>query len=188
MSTIARLTVDQYDRMIEANVFPPGPRRHRIELIDGELRMMSPIGPPHEVAVDALVEWSFLEGPGKQVVVRVQNSIGIPELDSVPEPDIAWVKRRSYRRRRPSSSHILLIIEVSDSSVEFEEGEKSDLYAAARIRDYWVVNIPEQCLRVHRQPRQGRYQSIETFHAPERVHPLAFPKVALPLELLFPQD
>lgn len=90
MSTIARVTICEYEKMIEYGVFD---HDRRIELIRGELRKMSPIGVPHEYAVDELTEWSILNAPRDQVRVRNQSSIGLPQLDSVPEPDTAWVKR-----------------------------------------------------------------------------------------------
>ncbi|MGQ0636991.1 MAG: Uma2 family endonuclease [Planctomycetaceae bacterium] len=188
MSTTTRLTVAQYDRMIAQGVFDEtAGKRPRIELIEGELLTMSPIGPRHEWIVDVLTEWSFESLPRRQLWVRVQNTVDIPELDSAPEPDITWVKRRHYRRR-PQSADILLIIEVADSSVDFDCGHKADLYAAAGIADYWVVNIPGQCLHVFRQPQSGRYGSREILRVGAEARPLGVPEVALPVTLLFPPD
>lgn len=85
ISTIARLTIDEYDRMINSGVF----ENRRIELIHGELREMSPIGVPHEYAVDELNEWSIQNVPLDRVRVRIQHSIGLPELNSVPQPDVS---------------------------------------------------------------------------------------------------
>jgi Uma2 family endonuclease len=185
MSTIARLTIEQYDRMIASGVFETGLLRQRIELIDGELREMSPIGPQHEDGVVVLTKWSVKNAPEELVSVRIQLSIGIPTLDSAPEPDVAWVKQRRYMRSRPKSSDVFLIIEVADSSLEYDRGEKAHLYAAAGIKDYWIVNVIEECVEVYREPKNGRYRQLETCRAPGRVRPLAFPKLALPLELLF---
>jgi Uma2 family endonuclease len=187
MSTISRLKIGQYDRMISAGVFAPlaDGRRHRIELIEGELREMSPIGPVHENLVDLLNEWSMRIRPRGQVRVRIQNSVGIPELDTAPEPDVAWVNDRSYASGRPEPADILLIIEVADSSLEYDCGEKSEIYAAAGIADYWVVNIPDDCVHVYRQPDRGRYPTLITFSSGDEIHPLAFPEIALPVSLLF---
>src|SRR5882724_2509947 len=114
MSTATRITVADYDRMITDGHFATGPKRHRIELIDGELRPMSPIGPIHERLVDILNEWSLTNLPREAAWVRIQNSIGIPELDSAPEPDVCWVRRRDYSTGRPLPADVLLVIEVSD--------------------------------------------------------------------------
>ena len=117
--------------------------------------------------------------------VRVQNSIGIPKLDTAPEPDIAWVLRSDYSSGRPLGTDVLLIIEVADSSHEYDCGEKAEIYAAAGIADYWVVNIPDECVHVYRQPDRGRYRTLITFSNGDEIHPLAFPEIALPVSLLF---
>jgi Uma2 family endonuclease len=189
MSTIARLTIEQYDRMIAEGVFETtdGPRQ-RIELIEGELRTMSPIGPAHARIVNILTEWSFESLPRRQVWVRIQDSVEVPEFDSAPEPDLAWVERRSYKKRRPSGANVLLLIEVADSSLAYDCGAKANLYAAAGIGDYWVVDIPGECLHIFRQPESGRYSGHQTFQVADRVSPLAFPEIGLSVAALFLAD
>ncbi len=186
MSTIARVTIEQYDRMIAGGVFETGLQRQRIELIEGELREMSPIGPRHENVADLLNRWSLKNTHEDQVRVRVQQSIGLARLDSVPEPDLAWVRERDYSQKRPQSTDVFLVIEVADSSVDYDEGEKASLYAAAGIRDYWVVDIPGRSVLIYRNPRNGKYGSMETFGLNNRVHPLAFPKIVLRVSSLVP--
>lgn len=188
MSTSTRLTVEQFDRMIAEGYFETRGPRQRIELIEGELRTMSPIGPPHESVVDFLNRWSTSVVSGKPVTVRVQNSIGIDEIESAPEPDIVWVERRSYRSRRPSAGNVLLIIEVADSSLAYDCGAKANLYAAGGIADYWVVDIPGECLHVYRQPQAGRFTVHETLHAADTVSPLSFPEIRLQVASLFAAD
>src|SRR5688572_23279185 len=106
MSTIPKFTIAAYDRLIERGMFD-GPDRRRIELIHGELREMSPAGPFHEDLIRILNHWSFTNAP-RDVHIRVQCSIGLVELDSVPEPDIAWVRSGRYRKQRPQSKDVLL--------------------------------------------------------------------------------
>jgi hypothetical protein len=89
-----------YDRMIAAGVFDPA-EAHRVELIGGELQMMSPIGDRHADAVDWLVRWSTLAIDRQVLLVRVQNPLSIPGSESAPQPDIAWVTLRRYADRRP---------------------------------------------------------------------------------------
>jgi Uma2 family endonuclease len=187
MSTATRITVAEYDRMIADGKFEGGLTRPRVELIDGELREMSPIGSIHERLVARLVRWSCTNTAGDIVSVRPQSSIGIPDSDSVPEPDVVWAKEKDYGAGRPVGADILLVIEVSESSLAFGRGEKADMYASAGIADYWVVNIPGRCVEVFRQPEAGRYAVHEIIHASAGIHPLAFPEVALPVELLFPE-
>ena len=117
--------------------------------------------------------------------VRIQNPIGIPTSDSEPEPDICWVKPGKYRRRHPRPEEVLLLIEVADSSLEFDMGEKADLYAAAGVPDYWVVNLPGRCVEVFRQPTAGKYAEHATHSMGREIQPLAFPEVVLSTTELF---
>jgi Uma2 family endonuclease len=178
MSTVTHLTIAEYDRMIAAGAFEPR-EQNRLELIYGELREMTPIGSEHEVVLDYLTEWSFSELPKKKVWVRVQNSIGIPALDSAPEPDLAWVARRDYRRGRPTAEDVLLVIEVSESTLRFDLGKKAGLYAAAGISDYWVVDVAARSIVVHRDPADCRYGDVRTYRESEELHPLRMPEVKL---------
>jgi Uma2 family endonuclease len=185
MSTATRITLAEYDRMIAAGAFDGGVTRPRVELIEGELRPMSPIGPLHEDVVDILNEWAVTNFPREQVRVRIQNSVGIPGLESAPEPDLVCAKRRSYRGGRPLPADILLVVEVSDSSLDYDRGQKAGQFAGAGIADYWVINIPGRCIEVFRQPDAGQYKSCEVFKPGDVIHPLAFPQVTLPVALLF---
>ena len=178
MSTIAHLSLAQYDQMIAAGVFDQR-ERLRLEFIEGEIREMTPIGPTHEVIVDALNDWSMGSLARGKVRVRIQNSIGLLQHESAPEPDVVWVARRDYSRKRPSAADVLLLIEVADSSLAYDAGEKADLYAAAGIADYWVVNVADRSIEVRRDPVGGRYRSLKTHLGDDEVRPLAFPEVAL---------
>ena len=184
MSTVARLSITEYDRIIESGAFD-GPNKRRIELIDGELREMTPIGPTHEETVDVLTEWSVDHTPRSEVRVRVQNSVGLPQLDSVPEPDIAWVSRRNYGKGRPSAKDVFLLIEVADSSLVYDLSEKAELYAKVKINDYWVIDLVNFQVEVLRDPYRGRYRSRQTIHAGGKIRPLAFPRLAFPVNVLF---
>ena len=184
MSTIARLSLAEYDRMIVCGAFDSG-RRRRIELIRGEMREMTPIGAPHEVVVDRLTEWSIKGLPDDKAWVRVQNSIGLVELESAPEPDLAWVARKDYSEHRPEERDVLLVVEVAESSLAYDCGEKANLYSAAGIRDYWVVNLIDQVIEVRRDPLGGRYRSLQTFSGDQELRPLLVPDVALRPARLF---
>jgi Uma2 family endonuclease len=185
MSTIARLSLAEYDRMIQSGVFDQGKRR-RLEFIQGEIREMTPIGSLHEVVVDRLTDWSVRNISEEKAWVRVQNSIGFPELQSAPQPDVAWVARRDYSQGRPTAEDVLLVVEVAESSLPYDTGEKADLYAAAGIRDYWVVSIPDRSIEVRRDPASGRYRNLTTFTGDEEVRPLAVPEIALRPSQLWP--
>jgi Uma2 family endonuclease len=173
----AKLSLEEYERMVNAGVFA-GPRR-RLELIYGEIRQMSPIGDPHAEVVDRLDEWGHEYARGKPVRVRIQNAIRLPHAASSPEPDVSWVVKRNYWRGKPGPSDILLIIEVADSSLEDDTGEKAVLYAGAGIRDYWVVNLRNQTVEVRRDPGPEGYQSVERLAGKVEVRPLALPGAVL---------
>jgi Uma2 family endonuclease len=185
MSTAMRFTVDEYDRMIEQGVFETRPEC-RLELVYGEVRETTPANPPHEDVVDLLDDWSHDRTDRTQVRVRTQNSIGISELDCVPLPDIAWVRRQSYRSARPTPADVLLI-EVSETSLRYDRGEKAELYATAGITDYWIVNLKDNCIEVYRNPRDGEYREKRTYEIGQSVSPLAFPEIELPVADLFQQ-
>ncbi|MFM7289906.1 MAG: Uma2 family endonuclease [Planctomycetia bacterium] len=180
------ITLVMYDRMIAAGVFDPA-ESHPLELIGGELHMMSPIGDRHADAVDWLVRWSMLEVDSASTLVRVQNPLAIPGSESAPQPDIAWVKLRRYADRRPLPEEVSLLIEVADTSLEFDTTVKASLYAAAGIADYWVVDLVNRAVIVFREPRAGGYESRATHRGDEVVRPLLFAEAALsPVELFLP--
>jgi Uma2 family endonuclease len=185
MSAIAHLTLAEYDRMIAAGVFDQRQRR-RLEFIHGEIRDMNPIGSRHEEIVDRLTRWSADNLPKKEVRVRIQNSIGLPGQDSAPEPDVAWVVQRDYSRGRPVAEDVLLVIEVAESSLGVDTGEKADLYAAAGIPDYWVVDVAAERIEVRREPLSGRYQQFSTYSGGDDLRPLRMPEVSLRPASLWP--
>ena len=184
MSTVAQLSLAQYDRMIEAGVFDQRERR-RLEFIRGEIREMNPIGSRHEVVVDLLNEWSIQNLPAGLAWVRVQNSIGLPILESAPEPDVAWVARRDYSRGRPVAEDVLLVIEVAESSLKYDTGEKAELYATAGIADYWVVDVAHRRVEVHRDPADGHYADVQRCAGDDELRPLAVPEITLSPSALF---
>ena len=184
MSTTARLSLAEYDRMIDRGVFDVHKQR-RLELFQGELREMNPIGSRHETVVDRLTEWSIKNVPHGKAWIRVQNSIGFPEQESTAQPDIAWVVRRDFSEQRPTGADVLLIIEVAETSLQYDRTEKAGLYAAAEIPDYWIVDLAKQSVEVMRDPAAGRYRQREQFANDDHVRPGAFPELSLPLSTLF---
>ncbi|RPI90739.1 MAG: Uma2 family endonuclease [Planctomycetaceae bacterium] len=185
MSTAIRISVDEYDRMIDAGVFVDQDKRRRVELIQGEIVEMTPIGPPHEEIVDRLSRWSIDSNPASAVRVRIQNSVGLPELDSVPEPDLSWVKPRSYLSGRPTAEDVYLLIEVADSSLQTDLKVKAPLFAAAGIRECWIVDVNGRKIHVLRDPRPDGYASEQVVESGEQVAPLAFPSSVLEVRTLF---
>ncbi len=183
MSVIAKISVMEYERMIAAGVFE-GRKKPRIELIWGELREMSPIGSDHAKIVDWLMEWSVDNAPRDRVQVRVQNPVAFLPEDSEPQPDIVWAKR-NYIGRHPAANEILLLIEVAESSLEIDRGEKARLYATAGVMDYWIVNLVDRTVEVRRDAKEGRYRDVQSFAAGAFVQPLAVPDLQLSVDALF---
>ena len=173
----AMVSVDEYLRMVEEGVFS---RREkiRVELIREEIRQMSPIGDPHEDAVTMLDYWSHRVAP-KDVKIRVQCSVKLPTAKSVPEPDLVWAVRRDYRKGKPEPADILLLIEVADTSLALDRGEKAEMYAIADIRDYWVVNLRDETIEVRRDPGPNGYLSTETYSGTQELRPVCCPDAVL---------
>ncbi len=184
MSAIAKLSVAEYERIVATGVFD-GRNHRRIELIWGELREMSPIGSEHAMIVDWLNEWSIDNAPRERVWVRVQNPVAFLPEDSEPQPDVVWAKRQNYSGHHPSANEILLLIEVADSSLENDRGEKARLYATAGVMDYWIVNLIDRTVEVRRDPKDGRYRSVQPLAAGAAIQPLAIPELQLGVDLLF---
>ncbi|HVC96398.1 MAG TPA: Uma2 family endonuclease [Pirellulales bacterium] len=184
MSTTTKVTLDEYHRMIARGEFQPREKR-QLELIHGEIVPMPPIGPDHCDALDNLNDWSVRAFPKGKVKVRVQGSAEMPLLESEPQPDMLWLKYRSYAKTHPRPEDVLLVVEVAQSSLKRDRGVKLRLYAEAGLRDYWIVNVKERSIEVYREPEGKRYRHREVFRGDQEVHPLNFPEVALRVSSLF---
>ena len=165
-------TVEEYHRMGEAGIFAEG---DRVELIDGEVIQMSPIGSPHAARVKRLTRL-LVRRLGTRAIVQVQDPVLLSQL-SEPLPDLAVLKSRTdfYAARHPEPSDILLIVEVADSSRAFDRTVKAPLYARAGIAELWVVDVIDEVVDVHRKPSRGSYRDITRFRRGQRLTIAAFP-------------
>jgi Uma2 family endonuclease len=175
------VNVDEFDRMAHAGVFLPDAR---VELVNGELVEMSPIGVPHDFAVmqlDLLLKRQ-LDG---RAVVRVQTSLRCGDW-SQPEPDIALVRwpPQRYFDRRPTTDDALLLIEVADSSLQFDQKVKVPLYASLEVPEVWVVNLPQRRVHVYTEPGDGGYATETVRTSKDSLVLTAFPDVEIPLREL----
>lgn len=184
MSTTFQWTLADYDRMVQAGMFD-GPKRRRVEFIRGEVLEMSPVGPLHVEVVMRLNRWSCRVLPEEQASISVRSPVRLAGLESAPEPDLAWLAPRDYSRALPDAGDILLLVEVADTSLEYDAGEKAHLYAAAGIADYWLVDLAGRVVEVRREPMGGRYRSLKTCAGEDEVRPLAFPEAVLRPSALF---
>ena len=182
MSTLARLTGAEFDSMVKRGAFNGiGPKK--VELINGELRFMNPAGPVHDDHVEYLTDWSFRNTTRKHCNIRVQS--GFVSNDDRPEPDVLWIKPGRYGRRRPTAADVMLLIEVSDSSLDSDLQEKANLYSRSGVGEYWVVDIPNRQIHVMSDIQDGRYRRIEMHAPPDELSPACKPDARLKLADLF---
>ena len=182
MSSIARFSLAQYERMIETGVFADQYHQH-VELIRGEIRQMNPIGHPHTAVVDFLTAWSFRVSTLEKLV-RIQETILLPDSDSAPEPDVVWAIEKRYTNH-PQGGDVLLLVEVADTSLQSDCGEKAVLYAESGIPEYWVVDIEGRKLIVHREPTSEGYRDKMELAGDEVVCPRCDPEARLKVSDLF---
>lgn len=184
MSVVARFSLEQYELMAEAGVFERKPRQ-RVELIRGEIREMAPIGIRHGAVVDRLNHLSMELLPRGAAVVRVQGMLTAPVQESAPEPDVLWLAPKDYFQGHPKPEDVLLLVEVAESSLSQDTGEKALLYAESGIADYWVVNALDEYVEVFRDPSANGYRSRRICWGDEAMRPLAFADVVITPAMLF---
>ena len=174
-----KLTADQYQRMGEVGILHED---DRVELLEGELYEMSPIGSRHNACVDAFNEL-FRDVPRGTIIARVQGSFRLSPY-SEPQPDLLVLRFRSdyYRSALPGPADVLLLIEVAESSLGYDRNTKLPLYAQAGIREVWIVDVEHERLEVYRDPEGGSYRSVALVERGNVVAPLAFPDLAIRVE------
>ena len=174
-STRRRFTVEEYCAMAEAGILAED---ERVELLGGEIFVMPPTGEAHEFGAD-LFNRELTHRLYDRALVRVQNSIRLDDY-GLSEPDIAVVRfRDDYHRNRPTPADVLLVIEVSDSSLQRDRELKLPHYAAAGIPEVWIANVPSRQVEACHDPVDGVYQSRRIVPADGQISPQAFPDVAL---------
>jgi len=175
-----RFTVEEYDRMAEVGILTAD---DRVELLDGEIVEMAPIGPPHSSVVDRLTRL-FTRRLGERAIVRVGGPIALVQQDSEPQPDLTLLRPRTdfYRHSHPRSSDVLLAVEVMDSSVERDRRLKLPIYARAGLAEVWLVDIPASCVDVFRQPDARDYRSTATRQRGDQLAAAAFADVTFTVD------
>lgn len=158
------ISVQMYHVMAEHGAFAPD---ERVELFEGEIIDMSPIGSRHARIVDFLNH--FLKTIQRtDVIVRIQNPVILSDL-SEPQPDISIVRYRDdfYKDSLPNGSDVLLIIEVSDSSVEFDRSRKTPKYASAGIPEAWLIDLEGERIEVNSMPKETTYGLVRIYQRGE---------------------
>ncbi len=159
-------TVAEFERMGEAGVFT---KDARLELIEGEIIEMSPIGSRHAACVNFLNR--FLNRTvGDRMIVSTQNPIRLNDF-SEPQPDLALLRLRDdfYRDAHPTPADVLLIIEVADATLAYDRQVKVPLYAKAGVAETWLINLIEEQVEIYAEPVGGTYQTVVNFRRGEEV-------------------
>ena len=171
-------TVDEYYAMADAGILTA---EERVELIDGEIIVMSPIGNEHAASVDVATHFLRPIAPG-QAIIRIQSHVRLDERNQ-PEPDLLLLKWRDdfYRNRAPAAEDVLLLIEVSHTSLAYDRNVKLALYARFLIPEVWLANIPARVIEAYTEPINGEYTVARVYRPGETISPTAFPDITLPV-------
>jgi Uma2 family endonuclease len=177
-----RITVHDYHRLAEIGVLPPDAR---VELIEGEIIDMAPIGNDHQSIVDRLTR-ELVTVVGERAIVRVQGSIRLSQW-SEPGPDLVLLTPRPdfYRGEFALGTDTMLVIEVSDSTLRYDRDRKVPLYARHGVPEVWVVDVNADALLVHGELHDGKYERHVVLERPTSVPISRLPGVTLDLAALF---
>jgi Uma2 family endonuclease len=174
--TLHRFSAEEYHRLGKLGFLAPDAR---VELIDGAIHDMSPIGPNHSGVVIRLIQFFGLKAK-KRWLVSSQNPVGLDNY-SEPQPDIVLLKPApdDYVSHHPTPDDVFLLIEVADSSLDFDRGKKLQVYARSGIAEFWIVNLPDSVIEVYREPNFTGYEKKTVVRAGEKATLSAFPNVAV---------
>ena len=182
LATTYKFTFDEFYRLYETGVIDS---KDRIELLNGELIIMHAIGYRHAQAVTNLNAY-LSEQSRRRYMISPQNPVVLEEY-SAPQPDLVvvpWSRRKA--NRHPTPSEVFLIVEVADSSLQYDREDKMRAYAACGVTEFWILNLEDDVLEIHRQPADGRYRELLTIPSGGTASPLAFPDVAIALADIIP--
>ena len=181
LATIHRFTVQEYRQMAEAGVFAED---ERIELVEGEIVEMSPIGPRH---IEAVIALNALLLP--QLVDRYDVSVQMPvgtDPSGEPQPDLTLLRKARTRGRIPAASDAALVVEVSDTSLRYDREVKGPLYARAGVPELWIVNLVDDIVEVSTEPGPEGYGATIRFSRGQRVDSPTLPNVSFDAEEILP--
>lgn len=156
------ITVNEWQKMVAANVFSP---KNRIELINGEILEMPPIGYNHSGHVNRMTALFAFLVVEKKAIMSVQNPLQLGDL-SEPQPDFMLLRPEAdfYTTRHPQAEDVLLLVEVAESSLNYDRERKQRLYAMFGIPEYWLINLNNESLEVYRQPVAESYAQKSTLY------------------------
>lgn len=177
-----QITIDLYQQMGEKGLLTP---EDRVQLIEGEILEMAPIGPRHGSVTGQLAKW-FYRALGDAATVRLDNPVNLGEY-SQPQPDLILLQPRveDYVASHPGPEDVILLVEVSDSTLEFDRGRKRELYARFAIREYWVIDVNSRSVGAYSEPANGEFQVASEYRLQDTISPKVFPQVAIAVKELF---
>ena len=172
--TRRRFTVHEYHRMGEVGILHED---DRVELIEGEIVEMAAIGTRHFSCVIGLTRL-LVRGVGDAAIVSVQNPVRLDE-HTEPQPDLAVLRVRDYRESLPMPEDVLLLIEVSDTTLPYDRGVKLPLYARAGIREVWIVDLAGEVIEYYTDPSGDTYRGLKQARRGEKIESAAMPELTL---------
>ena len=174
-----RFTRDDYHRMAQTGILKPDAR---VELVDGDIVEMSPIGRRHNSRVDWCND-AFTAGLRGRAIIRVQGSFVLDD-NGEPEPDLVLLRFRDdyYANADATAADVLLIIEVADTSEGYDRRTKAPLYARHGIPELWIVDLNRDWITRYADPTPNGYATTQVFRRGESLSPLAFPTVRLAVD------
>ena len=177
-----QFSVEEYHKLGEAGIFHED---DRVELLNGDIVIMAPIGIRHVKAVRRLIK-VLSRQYSDRCIVDVQNPVMI-DGHSEPQPDILLLRHEAdLRDCSPLPEDVLLLVEVADTSLMYDKSDKRDAYARSGVAEYWLLNLTRNELHVFRQPGARGYGSEELVRAGESIAPLAFPGSPVALNEILP--
>lgn len=182
MEGLRRFSVEEYHRMGEAGIFSPN---ERVELIRGVIRQMSPKGKRHSDAI-ALANKIFAVRLSGRATVFVQDVLRKAGWHSEPEPDLIVASNPDPRAYGTERSDTLLVIEMADTSLQYDRETKGPLYADAGVPEYWILDLNQNLLEVYRDPAEGSYRVTRILWPDDRIAPLSFPDLEVRVGDLLP--
>lgn len=177
-----QFSIHDYARMRETGILTED---DRVELLDGEIYQMSPLGSLHIAIVNRLNKL-LMQQAGDDAILSIQNSIQLNDY-SEPQPDVALLSPRDdyYDQALARPDDILLLIEVADTSIDYDRDQKIPRYAASSIAEAWIIDVDQRIIEQYSQPMQGQYTQINKVLLGNRIQSKSMPQIAFMIDQLF---
>jgi Uma2 family endonuclease len=173
-----KFSIAEYYKLAESGILAPS---ERVELLNGQIIRMPPIGETHRTIVDKLT-YLLVDKPRKRYQVSIDQPIRIENFNE-PQPDVVLFKTE-VENKHPTPEDIYLVIEVADTTLDYDSGVKLRAYEKAGIEEYWIIDVGKKAVNIYRLPPQKRKYTPET-HTHGVIAPQAFPDVPVALEDIF---